>query len=77
MALHARLLFALDDSGVGAGSATEALEASARLLLARIRIDQVTDINDIQLDPARVRVNNLVRPFLSTAGQLAYLARTS
>jgi hypothetical protein len=72
--LHARLLHALDVSGVGAAIPEDRREEHARLLLARISL-AVTDIDAISVDPAQISVNNLVRPFLSSAGQLAYLAR--
>lgn len=71
--LHARLLHALDDSGVTTTAAAEDLQRSARLLLARISIT-VTDINDIVVNPSLIAVNNLVRPFLTTPSQLAFLA---
>lgn len=73
MNLHARLLHALDD-GVRAQAVADALEDSASLLLARISI-QVADLNDIVVNPERISVNNLVRPFLVTPSQLAYLSR--
>jgi len=72
--LHARLLHALNDTDLSAQTVSDELEAGARLLLAHIAID-VTDINDILVNPLVIRVNNLVRPFLTTASQLAYLAR--
>jgi hypothetical protein len=60
------------------------LEEGARLLLARVSI-AVPDLNSILhsnlgdpvVNPNDIHVNNLVRPFLSTASQLAYLARTT
>lgn len=72
--LHARLLHALDDSGVTTTSAIEDLQRSARLLLARISIN-VADIDNIIVNPTLIDVNNLVRPFLTTPSQLAFLAR--
>jgi hypothetical protein len=72
--LHARLLHALDDSGVTTTSAIEDLQRSARLLLARISIS-VADIDNIIVNPTLISVNNLVRPFLTTPSQLALLAR--
>ena len=74
LALHARLLFALDASGVSAGVLHDELEIGARLLLARVSIT-VTDINAIVVNPDLVSINNLVRPFLTTASQQAWLAR--
>jgi len=73
MNLHARLLHALDD-GVSPRALADALEQSASLLLARISI-QTADLNHIVVNPARISVNNLVRPFLVTPSQLAYLSR--
>ncbi len=81
---HARLLHGLDGSDVDAALAADQLEDGARLLLARISID-VPDINTIlnadendQVDnPNDIHVNNLVRPFLSTPSQLAYLLRNT
>ena len=78
--LHARLLHCLDDAGVSAQLAADELASGASLLLARIEID-VPDL-DVLLDskegqplvnPAAIRVNNLVRPFLVTASQIHYL----
>lgn len=82
--LNARLLHALDGDGIDAKKAAGELEKGARLLLARISIG-VTDLNaiidsaagDPVVTPNDIHVNNLVRPFLSTASQLAYLARTT
>jgi hypothetical protein len=78
--LHARLLHCLDENGVSADVAADQLEESARLLLARIEID-VADLDALLainenlpvVNPNLIRVNNLVRPFLVTPGQLSYL----
>jgi len=80
--LHARLLHALDGS-TNTSSANADLEEDARLLLARIAI-AMPDLQVIEdahagdpvVNPNDIHVNNLVRPFLVTPGQLAYLART-
>lgn len=72
--LHARLLHALDNDSIDARQLIHELENDARLLLARISIP-VADINDLSIDPATISINNLVRPFLATASQLAWLAR--
>ena len=72
--LHARLLHAIDGEGITPASLSRDLEAGARLLLARLSL-RVTDINAIVVNPERITVNTLVRPFLVTASQLAYLAR--
>lgn len=82
--LHARLLYALQEQGVSARVAADELEEGARLLLARLAI-QITDLNTILdagendqvVNPNAISVNNLVRPFLVTASQLAYLQRSS
>lgn len=74
LALHARLLHALDSSGVQAEALTDELEDGARLLLARLRLS-VVDINALIVNPELISINNLVRPFLVTASQLAWLAR--
>ena len=82
--LHARLLHALDGDGIETNLAAEQLEEGARLLLAHVAIT-VTDLNSIidsnigdpVVNPNDIHVNNLVRPFLTTASQLAYLARTT
>lgn len=72
--LHARLLHAVDGEGITPAALSRDLESGARLLLARVSL-RVTDINAIVVNPERITVNNLVRPFLVTASQLAYLAR--
>jgi hypothetical protein len=82
--LNARLLHALDGEGVDTNMAAGQLEEGARLLLARVSI-AVTDLHSILdshvgdpvVNPNDIHVNNLVRPFLTTASQLAYLARTT
>jgi len=75
LSLHARLLHALSASGLSAQSVADELEVSARVLLARVALTGVSDVTDIIVNPHRIRINNLVRPFLVTASQLAYLAR--
>ena len=72
--LHARLLHALDGSGVNTRQLNDELEDGARLLLARISIS-TADVNAILVNPQLISINNLVRPFLVTASQLAWLAR--
>ncbi len=73
LALHARLLHAMD-TGLDSRNLSQALEQGARLLLATVSI-RVTDINAILVNPELIEINNLVRPFLMTASQLAWLAR--
>lgn len=82
--LHARLLYALQEQGVSARLAADELEEGARLLLARLAIEIAdlntildADENDQVVNPDDISVNNLVRPFLVTASQLAYLQRSS
>lgn len=78
--LHARLLHALGDAGLNAQLAADQLEEGSRILLARLSI-QIADLNSILnasenqqlVNPNLISVNNLVRPFLQTASQLAYL----
>lgn len=76
LALHARLLYALDGSGVNTHDLNEQFELGARLLLARIAIT-TSDINTLVVNPNLISINNLVRPFLVSASQLAWLARQS
>lgn len=75
--LHARMLFALGNNGVSVQSAYNDIEDNTKILLARIKIPNVTDLNNIALDAAQIRPNNLVRPFILTASQLAYISRQS
>jgi len=74
MEMHARLLHALDGSGLSTLNLADELEAGARLLLARIRID-TSEPGDPVVNPMRIQINNLVRPFLTTASQIAWLNR--
>lgn len=74
LSLHARLLHALDNGGVATTNLSDELEAGARLLLARISISTADPVN-IVVNPQRISINNLVRPFLTTASQLAWLQR--
>ncbi|APE29736.1 hypothetical protein BOX17_01430 [Halomonas aestuarii] len=74
LSLHARLLHALDAGGVATTNLADDLEAGARLLLARISISTADPVN-LVVNPQRISINNLVRPFLTTASQLAWLKR--
>ncbi len=83
LALQAKLLHALDNTGVSADTASDRLEEDARILLAHIRIelDNLSTLlnateNTAVLNPNLIQINNLVRPFILTASQLAFLART-
>lgn len=72
--LHARLLHAMDAGSIATQNLADELEVGARLLLARMSIS-TTDVNAIVMNPELISINNLVRPFLSTASQLAWLGR--
>jgi hypothetical protein len=80
--LQARLLHALTD-GLGTQLTREQLISGARLLLARVAI-RVSDLNSILeadsntqvVNPNDIDVNNLVRPFVLSAGHLAHLQQT-
>jgi hypothetical protein len=74
LALHARLLHALDVGGLSTRNLAHDLEDGARLLLARIRID-TSSPDSPTVNPGLIHINNLVRPFLTTASQLAWLTR--
>ncbi|MCB1850723.1 MAG: hypothetical protein KDI83_08065 [Gammaproteobacteria bacterium] len=74
LALHAQLLHALDSGGVNIRELNDQFELGARLPLAQIAIT-VADINAIVVNPNLISINNLVRPFLVSASQLAWLAR--
>lgn len=76
LALHARLLHALDNNGLSTHNLAHELEDGARLLLARIRIE-TDDVSGVVVNPGLIHINNLVRPFLATASQLAWLARVN
>ncbi|MEJ2432271.1 MAG: hypothetical protein P8Y53_03580, partial [Pseudolabrys sp.] len=76
--LHARLVY-----GLGAEAnldlAAELVD-TARILLASVSlVAPATDstLDDVIVNPAHIHVNNLVRPFVVTPGQLAYLASLS
>jgi hypothetical protein len=51
---------------------TSELDKHARVLLAHISID-CNDIDNIIINPRRVAINNLVRPFITTANQIVWL----
>lgn len=72
--LHAKLLHALDENNIATRNLADELEVGARLLLARVSLS-TTDVNSITVNPELISINNLVRPFLSTASQLAWLNR--
>ncbi|MHA7924720.1 MAG: hypothetical protein ACX936_05945 [Marinobacter sp.] len=74
LALQTQLLHCLENSGVSTHNLTHELEDGARLLLARIRIE-TSDPSSTVVNPGLIHINNLVRPFLTTASQLAWLAR--
>lgn len=72
--MQARLLHALDATGVSTQHVLSNLEAYSQILLARISID-VSDIENIIVNPNKIHINNLVRPFVMTAGHVAMLRR--
>ncbi len=72
--LHSRLLHTMNTNSIATQNLADELEVGARLLLARISIS-TTDVNMIVVNPELISINNLVRPFLSTASQLAWLNR--
>jgi hypothetical protein len=74
LALHARLLHALDTTGVSVEDLNKKFEIGARLLLARVAIT-TKDVNAIVVNPQLISINNLARPFLVSASQLAWLSR--
>ncbi|NMT64986.1 hypothetical protein [Marinobacter orientalis] len=74
LALHAQLLHSLEGDGLSTHNLAHELEDGARLLLARVRIE-ASDPSNTVLNPGLIHINNLVRPFLATASQLAWLAR--
>jgi hypothetical protein len=74
LALHARLLHAMDSGGVSTRNLADDLEEGARLLLARVTI-QAADVNAVIVNPQNISINNLVRPFIISASQLAWLSR--
>lgn len=76
LTLHARLLWALDATGVSTQDLQDEFDTGARLLLAHIALT-VTDIDAVVVNPNLISINNLVRPFLTSASQLAWLARQS
>ncbi len=70
--LHARMLGAFDSQSLDPGIPEDRLTTSARLLLADLRIP-MTDFAAKTFDPTGIEVNNLTRPFLATASQIAWL----
>jgi hypothetical protein len=75
--LGARLLYALGDDNqalLTRESFTVTAAELARTLLARISI-RLTDELDLIVNPRRISVDNLVRPFLFNASTLARLLR--
>jgi hypothetical protein len=72
LALHARMLHALDSHGLDTLNRADALDEGAQLLLARIGIT-TTAVTQVVVNPELIAINNLVRPFLTTASHLAWL----
>jgi hypothetical protein len=71
--LQARLLHVFDEDATPAPEPADTAEAAA-VPLARISL-QVPDPDAIVVNPARISVDNLIRPFVVTPDQLARLAR--
>lgn len=72
LALHARMLFAFEDQSIDPALSLDELGSHARLLLADIRI-RMTSFDDRTFDAGAIEVNNLTRPFLTNASQIAHL----
>jgi hypothetical protein len=77
--LRSQLLYGMTDE-VGALELNGAYDDLARVLLASIRIpaEVVTESDSSQsirllLDPEKISLNNLIRPFISTPDQLVWL----
>ncbi|MCG6942872.1 MAG: hypothetical protein LJE69_16675 [Thiohalocapsa sp.] len=71
--LHARLLHLFDDDATPAPEPPDPA-AAAKVPLARLSM-QAPDLDNIVVNPAHIAVDNLIRPFVTTAAQLARLAR--
>ena len=77
--LASRLLHALppDNTALALGDPREAAVAAvARTLLARVAL-RLTPAGDLIVNPRRLRLDNLARPFLLSPSQLAWLARSA
>lgn len=75
MQLRARLVYGLGPES-SLDLATE-LADTARILLANVSLlapAADSTIDDVIVNPAHIHVNNLIRPFVVTPGQLEYLA---
>jgi hypothetical protein len=75
--LASRLLFLLpgDNTALAlSDDRTEAVAAAARVLLARVAL-RLTPAQELIVNPRRIRIDNLARPFVLGAGALAWLAR--
>lgn len=71
--LHARLLHLFDDDATPAPTPADLAETAA-IPLARLSI-QAPDPDAIVVNPARVSVDNLIRPFVTTTSQILELLR--
>lgn len=81
--LQARLLHAMDGNGVDTELTSTELQEGARILLARVSISMEnldgilnSTAGDPVVNPSDIEINNLVRPFLHTPSQLAYIERS-
>jgi hypothetical protein len=70
--LQARLLESPTQPNLDTEYLASELDKHARVLLAHISID-CDDIDNMIVNPRRLAINNLVRPFITTANQLAWL----
>lgn len=80
LALGARLLHLLpsDNRALEVGDETQpdTMIAAAQVLLARVAIQLTTD-RELIVNPNRIRLDNLARPFVLNPAALAWLARTA
>jgi hypothetical protein len=82
--MQARLLHALDDVSLNPQSALDELAEGAQLLLARLSIvvpdlDVILNADDADevTHPGSITVNNMARPFMTTASQAAFHLRNA
>ena len=73
--LHAERLFRLQASDLAPDRLDQALEALARVMIARVRLATPGGIRLIS-HPAHLRINNLLRPFVTDPDLLAWVMST-
>lgn len=71
--LHARMVHAFESQPLDPDIDQHEAASRARILLAHIRVPVTADTPP-RIDSGTIAVNNLVRPFITTAGQLAWLS---